>query len=55
MTQFLMGIYLGVGLGYAAFTLAEVGFGRRWSLTWRITALVLFWPGILFAASSRRL
>ena len=41
MSGFFVGFYLGIGLGYTAMVLAEVGFGRGWGLTWRITALVL--------------
>lgn len=55
MTSFLIGLYLGIGLGYAGFTLAEVGLGRGWSLTWRVSLLILFWPGIFFAAVARRI
>jgi hypothetical protein len=50
---FAIGAYLGIGGGYALWTLAEVGLGRGWSLTWRIAALICFWPGLFLAAIAR--
>ena len=48
---FLLGVYLGMGLGYSLWALAEVGFGAGWRrLIWRIPALILFWPGLFIAA-----
>ena len=50
MIEFWFGLYLGIGLGYAGFILADVGLGRGWTLLLRVPLLVLFWP-ILFASA----
>ncbi len=51
---FLLGLcvggYLGVGTGYVLWALADVGLGAGWRLSWRIPALILFWPGLFVAA-----
>jgi hypothetical protein len=48
-----LGVYLGIGGGYALMSLAEVGLGRGWTLVWRVPALILFWPGLFLAALIR--
>lgn len=45
-----IGSYLGIGAGYAMWSLADVGLGRGRSLIWRVPALILFWPGLFLAA-----
>lgn len=50
---FAIGSYLGIGVGYALWALADVGFGAGWRLTWRIPALILFWPGLFLAALTK--
>jgi len=50
MINFAAGIYLGIGIGYALWALADVGFGAGKRLIWRIPALILFWPGLFLAA-----
>lgn len=42
--MFMIGLYIGVGCGWAMFALAEVGFGRGWALLWRVPFIVMFWP-----------
>ena len=42
--SFGIGLYIGFGLGWAAFTLNEVGFGAGARLLWRVPALVFGWP-----------
>jgi hypothetical protein len=51
MIQFLAGIYLGIGLGTASFSMAEVEDWRSWKLAWRVPALVLAWPVVFLVAT----
>lgn len=44
------GLYLGIGLGYTFWVLADVGLGAGKRLLWRVPALVLFWP-VLFVVA----
>lgn len=50
MLGFAIGFYLGIGSGYALWTLAEVGLVGGKRLFWRVPALILFWPGLFLAA-----
>lgn len=52
---FSIGLYLGIGAGYALWALADVGFGAGKRLIWRVPALILFWPGVFVAAIARPL
>lgn len=45
-----IGIYLGIGCGYAMWALADVGFDAGYRLIWRVPALIVGWPAAFVVA-----